>query len=241
MLLAGDAANFVIDSYKNNNLDLVGLPYSKEPDQMNVEERRRLLELGHKIIETAILSLYGLKSYENYEPYQICRKNIEIIGKAYNISANTTKLFKIENVPDLKQLFLTEKLDFESVFKIRHFANAKYYRKWINEVGENSNAQEVSKEYLNQIKGTGKYFEKTKGKLLKNLSSFGVNSAIGAAIAGPIGTVVGLGVGLLETLWVDSILKGKNPSMFIDDIRNEIAPDLMPDIHIEKVDYKDEI
>ena len=30
-------------------------------------------------------------------------------------------------------------------------------------------------------------------------------------------------MGLLETFLLDSILKGKNPSMFIDDIRYEIS------------------
>lgn len=232
MLLSSNATSLIIDAYKNNNLELLGLPFTKEPDQLDVEERGRLLELGHKVTETAILSQYGLKSYENYESFAICKKNIENIGKAYNISANTTNLFKIENVPNLKELFIKEKLDFESVFKIRHLSNAKYYRKWINNIGENSNAQEVSAEYLNEIKGNSNFFESTKGKLLKSLTSFGVSTSVGSAIAGPAGTAfglalgvgVGLGLGFLETLWVDSILKGKNPSMFIDDIKNEIAP-----------------
>jgi hypothetical protein len=225
MILGTDAANLVIDAYKNNNLETLGLPYIKEPDQLNLDERGKLLDLGHKVTETAILSQYGLKSYENYESYEICKKNLQNIGKAYNILENTSNLFKIENVPNLKELFLTERLDFDSVFKIRHLSNAKYYRKWINEVGENNNAQEVSQEYLNQIKGDTKFFEKTQGKLIKNLFSFGANAALGKAIAGPPGTVAGLVMGLLETFWLDSILKGKNPSMFIDDIKKEIAPE----------------
>ena len=225
MILGTDAANLVIDAYKNNNLESLGLPYIKESDQLNLEERGKLLALGHKVTETAILSQYGLKSYENYESYEICKKNLQNIGKAYNISENTSNLFKIENVPNLKELFLSERLDFDSVFKIRHLSNAKYYRKWINEVGENSNAQEVSQEYLNQVKGDTKFFEKPQGKLIKNLSLFGANAALGAAIAGPPGTVAGLVMGLLETFWLDSILKGKNPSMFIDDIKKEIAPE----------------
>ena len=225
MILATDSANLVIDAYKNNNLESLGLPFLKDPEQLNLEERAKLLDLGHKVTETAILSQYGLKSYQNYESYEICKKNLENIGKAYNISENTAHLFSLENVPNLKDLFLTERLDFDSVFKIRHLSNAKYYRKWINEVGESSNAQEVSQEYLNQVKGYTNFFEKTQGKLLKNMTLFGANAALGSAIAGPIGTAVGLTMGLLETFWLDSILKGKNPSMFIDDIRNEIAPE----------------
>ena len=223
MILGTDAANLVIDAYKNNNLESLGLPFIKEPEQLNLEERGKLLDLSHKVTETAILSQYGLKSFENYECYEICKKNLQNIGKAYNISENTSNLFKIENVPNLKELFLTERLDFDSVFKVRHLSNAKYYRKWINEVGENSNAEEVSQEYLNQIKGDTKFFKKTQGKLIKNLSLFGVNTALGNAIAGPAGTAAALVLGLLDTFWLDSILKGKNPSMFIDDIKKEIG------------------
>jgi hypothetical protein len=225
MILSTDSARLVIDAYKNNNLAPLGLPYTKEPEQLNLDERGKLLDLSHKVTETAILCHYGLKSYENYEPYEICKKNLENIGKAYNISENTANLFKLENVPNLKELFLTERLDFDSVFKIRHLSNAKYYRRWINEVGENSNLQEVSEEYLNQVKGDTKFFERTQGKLLKNLTLFGVNTALGSAIAGPAGTAVGFTIGLLETFLLDSILKGKNPSMFIKDIKNEIAPE----------------
>lgn len=81
MLLAGDSASLIIDAYKNNNLESLGLPFDKEPEQMNVQERGKLLELGHKVTETAILSQYGLKSYENFETYHICLKILRILGR----------------------------------------------------------------------------------------------------------------------------------------------------------------
>lgn len=218
-----DSAKLVIDSYKNNNLSELGLPYEKEPDQLDLNERQRLLGLGHKIIETAMLSKYELKSYENFEHYSICKQNLKNIGKAYKIAENTNVIFNLEGLPNLKSLYLNDRLEFEQVFQIRHLSNAKYYRKWINEVGEHMNAQEITKEYLNQIKGNGKFFETTNGKFLRNLALFGVNSAVGAALAGPIGLAAGYGIGLLETFWIDSILKGKNPSMFIENIENTLA------------------
>lgn len=224
MILSQDSAELIIDAYKNNNLSELGLPYEKEPEQLNVKERGRLLELGHKVLETAILSQYNLKSYENFETFKICKNNLENIGKAYNVSENTTNILRLENLPNLKQLFITEKLDFESVFKLRHLGTAKYYRKWINQVGENSNLQEVTAEYLNEIKGNNSFFEKSGGKFLKNLAYLAASTAIGSALAGPIGSAAGFTLGLLENFLVDDILKGKNPSMFINDIKNEIAP-----------------
>jgi hypothetical protein len=217
-----DSANLVINAYQNNSLASLGLPFEKEPNQLNLDERKLLLNLGHKVIETAILSKYNLKSYENYEHLEICKQNISNIGKAYNISENSSEIFHIENLPNLRELYLQERLSFNSVFKMRYLSTAKYYRNWINEIGENNNAQEITKEYLNEIKGNNKFFETTKGKLTKNVGIFSINTALGSAIAGPAGIVAGFALGLLETFWLDNILKGKTPSMFIDDIKNEI-------------------
>ena len=222
MEFSSDSAKFIIEAYKSDNLRTLGLPFEKEPDQLNKGERRRLLHLGHKVLETALLSKYELKSYENYEHSKIYGQNLQKIGKAYNISENTSSLFKLEGLPNLKELFLKEHLDFESVFKIRQLSNAKYYRKWINQVGETSDSTEVTKEYLNQIKGNRRFFESTEGKFLRNLGLFGINTYLSAAITGPVLAVgVGYALGLLETYCLDNILKGKNPSMFIDYIKRE--------------------
>ena len=234
MAISTNSEKLIIEAYLNNNLATLGLPFEKDPTQLNLEQRGILLSLGHKIIETSILSKYNLKSFENFEHYAICEQNFSNIGKAFNISNNTTEILKIENLPNLKALFLNEKLDFDSVFKIRHLSTAKYYRKWINEVGENANLYEVTEEYLNQIKGNTKFFETTKGKFLKNIGLFGVTSVLGTLIGGNIGAITGTAVGkaiepavdygsgLLETFWLDNLLEGRNPSMFIDTIKKEI-------------------
>jgi len=223
MTFSNDSAKLIIDAYKGNNLSNIGLPFEKEPEQLNLDQRQILHELSNKILETAVLAKYGLKSYENYEHYEICKQNLSNIGKAYNISENTSAIFKLENLPNLKALYLSGKLDFDSVFTIRHLSNAKYYRKWINEIGESNNANEITSEYFKEIKGRYRFFETTKGKLLRNLSIFGISTALGTAITGTTGIAASLIPGLLDTFWLDSILKGKNPSIFIDDLKKEIS------------------
>lgn len=226
MLVATDAAKLVIDAYKNNNLATLGLPFENEPDQLKPDQRGLLLDLGHKVTETAVLAQYGLKSYENYESYEILKKNLENIGKGYNVAANTTNLFQLENVPDLRALFLAGHLDFESVFKLRHLSTAKYYRKWINEVGESSNMNEVSEAYIGEVDGKLRYFERPSGKLIKTLTLVAMAAALHHAIENPVAAVAAeIPLGLLENFWLDSILKGKNPKMFIDTIRQEVAPE----------------
>ena len=221
MSFSKDAEALVIDSYKKNNLANLDLPYIKEPEQLNGAERRKLVRLGHKVIETAVLSKYSLKSYENYEHYSICSQNLENIGKAYNVAENTSEILKIENLPDLKTMFIKERMDFDNLFKIRHLSAAKYYRKWINKVGENANAHEIASEYLKEIQGKYKFYQTGTGKLFRNIGVFGITTVLGSAIAGLPGAAVGFGLGLLDTFWLEGILKGKNPSMFIEALKKE--------------------
>ena len=222
MEFSSDSAKVVIQAFKQNNLIDLGLPYDAEPDQLTLGKRQLLLELGHKLLETAVLSKYELKSFENYEHYKICEQNLQNIGNALKVTDGTSEVLRIEGIPDLKKLFIQEKLDFENVTTLRYKDNSKYFRNWINSVSENSSAAEITKEYINEIKGKNKFFESTEGKFVRNIGMFGIKAALGTAIAGPIGTVAGFGLGLLETYWFNNILKGKNPSMFIEDLEKEI-------------------
>lgn len=223
MDLSKNAADLVIDSYKNNNLAGLGLPFEKEPDQLNLEERGQLLSLGHQVLETAVLSEFVLKSYDNYEHLKICENNLENIGRGYNISNNTSHLFHLENIPNLQQLYRSLRFDFDAIFKIRHMSGAKYYRKWINEIGDYSDAGYITEEYLKEIRGKYKWLDTAQGKFLKNGSMFVVGSVISALFESPVaGIAGGYGFGLLEDYLIDGLLKGHNAGMFINGIKDKI-------------------
>ena len=218
-----DAAQLVIDAYKSNSLAGLNLPYVKEPDQLNSDERFQLLGLGHKVIETSLVSKYGLKSFEDYSHYEICKQNLENIGKAYNVVENSSALLSLENVPNLKALYLDQKLDFEDVFKLRYLSSAKYFRKWINNVGESENIQEVTTEYLKEIKDNTKFFGTGVGKFVRCIGMLAIGNGLGALVATTgAGLALSTGLSFLDNFWLDSLLKGKNPSIFIDQIKDKI-------------------
>jgi hypothetical protein len=230
MQYSSEAGRLVIDAYVKNNLSLVGLPYNKEPNELHLPERQLLLDLGYKVLETSIVSNYGMKSYGDSQIQGIYEQNLANIGNALKVTTNTTSLLTLEGIPNLQQLFIQERLEFDSVFKMRHTPNAKYFRKWINEISTSESAKEISVEYLNEIKGSNKFFASTGGKFVKNVGMFGAGLGLGAALAGPIGAAVGVigakaaefGLGLLDTFVLDGLLTGKNPSMFIDDVKQKI-------------------
>ncbi|MHB0756887.1 hypothetical protein [Polaribacter sp. M15] len=232
--ISSNAAKVVTDAYVNNNLENLGLPFEKDPFDLNLEERKILFDLGHTVLDTSILAKNGYKSYNNYEHLEISKKNLENIGKAYKISENVSEILKIENTPDLKAVFYQGGFDISDIFKLRHLSSAKYFRKWINEVGENSDSSEITEAYINEVAGAKKFFETTKGKLIKNTFLFGAMSGLGTLIAGPIGGAVGAaakpvvepavdyGLGLLEEFVLDGIIEGKNPKSYIDKLKKEV-------------------
>lgn len=222
MAFSSDASKIVIDAYENNNFSALGFPFKEESNKLNIEDRGKLLDLGHKALEIAILSKYGFKSYENYEHYQIYEQNLYNIGKGYNVSEGTSAILNLEKLPDLKSFFINENLKFDDLFRIRHLKNAKFYRKWINEIAESSNAEEITQEYFNEVKGSNKFFNSQGGKLVRNLSVFAIGTALKTAIAHPAGILVAGGLGLLNALVLDGILIGKNPSMFVNDLKKNI-------------------
>lgn len=223
MELSKDSAKMVIDSYKRNLLSELGLPYNKEPELFNLDERFRLLELGHKILETAILAEYSLKSFNNYEHYKIIENSISHIGKAYRTTENFTRILSIEKIPDLKNLFLENKLDFDSIFKLRHLQSAKYFRKWINSVDESTSSEDITYEYIKEIKGHQKFFNWPEGKFIRTVGIFALNLGLGKLLASlGIGSGLEQGLGMLDTFILEKILLGSNPSIYIDQIKNTI-------------------
>lgn len=234
MKIGVDTTDFILNSYQQNHLEHLGLPFLKDPQDLDIEERRKLLDLANSILEAGIISKNGFKSYNNYGEFEIAEKSFENIGKAYNISTNVSELLKIENTPDFRQIFLNNQFEVDDIFKLRHLKTAKYFRKWINEVGENANSNEVTEAYLAEIKEAKSFFNSTKGKIIKNTFMFGATSGLGMLIAGQVGAVVGgvikpfvepavdYGLGLIEEFTVDGLFTGKTPKIYIDKLKDEI-------------------
>lgn len=234
MKIGVDTTDFILNSYQQNHLEHLGLPFLKDPQDLNIEERRKLLDLANSILEAGIISKNGFKSYNNYGEFEIAEKSFENIGKAYNISSNVSEILKIENTPDLRQIFLNNQFEVDDIFKLRHLKTAKYFRKWINEVGENANSNEVTEAYLAEIKEAKSFFNTTKGKIIKNTFMYGATSGLGLLIAGQVGAVVGgvikpfvepavdYGLGLIEEFTVDGLFAGKTPKIYIDKLKDEI-------------------
>lgn len=224
---AEKAKSFAIDSYKKNKLEKFGLPFSKKPEMLGSVERQKLLGIAYDYFETMLLAENEIKKFNDYNFLATYKDGIYDLADSLKVTRDISTIFKIQNIPNLKELFLQKEIHFLDVFDIRELSNAKYFRKWINEKSETVDSKEISREYLNEIKGNTKFFNKNEGKFLKTIGVFGLGAGIGAAISGPEGSLVGaglassvkdLGLSLMDSFWLDKILTGKNPSVYIENI-----------------------
>lgn len=226
---AEKAKEFAIDSYNKNKLERIGLPYVNEPKMLNSVERKKLLDVAYDYFENLLLAENEIKKYNDYNFFEAYKNSIYDLAETLKISKDLATIFQIHNIPNLKDLVLKNEVKLHDVFKIRELQNAKYFRKWINEASETIDSKEISKEYLNEVKGDSKFFNRTGGKFLKTLGVLGIGTGIGASISGLEGSLMGtglaaiikdFGLSLIDSFWLDKILKGKAPSTYIDNIGN---------------------
>lgn len=227
--IAHSSEKIILNAFKNGTLTNFGIS-NEDSNKLDEYKSEIFTDLAFKVIESSILAVYEIKSYNDQTNIKLFDKCLSNIGNALQVTKNATEIFRIENVPNLKKLFQTEKISFDNLLELKESSVAVYFRKWINSISENANCDEMTCEYINTIKGKGKFFESTRGKFAKTITSFGVSAGLGGVIAGTTGALIGsilqpaadLGLGLLENFWVDNLLKGKNPSMFIDEVRQDI-------------------
>jgi hypothetical protein len=219
MEFSTNSTKIVLDAYANNQLEALGLSNNTEPNQMDLEQRYKLLDLSHNVLETALLSTYDLKGFNNVNNFNLIKSNFETLSSALNVTSNGTKLFELENIPNLKKLFLEENLSFEQALKLRHNSNAKFFRNWLNTKSETSDSLEITEEYLNEIKGKNNFFSTTQGKFIRTVSTVGIGAGLSMAVGNPIPS---LAIGILNSVVLDNLLKGKKPSAFIESVKSEV-------------------
>ena len=221
--ISKNAVEIVIDAYKHNRLSEFDLPFEKEPEQLNFNQRGRLLNLGSDILETSVLAEKQYKSYNNYNYYKITENSIRYIKSAINASINTDKILQEELVPNIKSVFLDEKIPFEKVFDLRKNKNIKQYRKWINDKSISVNQEEIIKEYIDAIADKKGYFDKGAGKFIRSAGMFVASEFFLNEKKYLIpGEFVSLGLSMFDSYVISALFKGWNPRMFIDTMKLEL-------------------
>lgn len=228
---SSDARKLVLDAYKSNKLSSFGLEYNVEPENLEIEKRELLANLGYDVIETGILSQFKYKSKNNNKALLITKDSCDKLYNALQVSNNNSEILRIENIPDLQNLYKIKNYKLSDVFSLRETRDAKKYREWINEKTDELNDVSITKAYIDDIAKQSGFFNTNKGKLIRTISLFTLSCYIGEQVGGIQGTIAGLGAGevfgkvadfgidLIDEYILDGLLRGWNPRFFIDEFR----------------------
>lgn len=229
-----DAMNLVLDAYLKNKLSDFGLMNTIEPENLGIQERKLLAELGYDIIETGILSQFNYKSNDNNRALKITKDSFDKIFNAFQVSNNNTEILRIENIPDLRNLYSLGKYRLSDVFQLRESKDAKKYREWINEKTDVLGDLKITEAYIDEITKENGFFNSNRGKLIKTISLFALSTYIGGQFADVPGNIVGLaakdvlgktvdlGLDFIDEYLLDGYIKGWNPRFFINNFRKVI-------------------
>jgi len=215
-----NAIEIIYEAYNENILAPMGLPYAKELINLNSNERNLLHELGDSVLETILISDNSLISFNNNNHYRLYQESLDNIGKALTIKDNAYKVFEVRNIPNLKRLFLDERMTFDQALKLRHKSYSKFFRKWLNEIAETHDAKGLTKEYLDELMDKPTFFDTSKGKFLRTISAPVIGTAISTVTNVPM--IPSLGLALFNTFIFQNILDGRKPKTFLEKVKMKI-------------------
>ena len=220
--LSSNAVNIIVDSYKNNLLENIGLPYNKEETMLSIEERMKLAQIGSKLMNAINLLNNGYKSMNSFDELAILENGYNKIGNTLNITEGTTEILKFQDIPNFRELYLSNKYNIEDIFRLRHLENAKVYRKWINNIDDELNTRKITADFYSEATNSKSFFETHKGKLTKEIGIFGITTVTGALIGGIAGTFIGLPIGIATNYLMNSLMNNKNPKIYIDNLKKDL-------------------
>lgn len=225
--IENESQDFTVSAFKSNKFISYGLTNEKDLTQLNKQEKKILNECASDLLEYKFTISEQLMINQNSKFQSLfnstinnCIKHDEIINK----------IITIENFPNLKEVFFNlEKTSFKDIIKIREKNNIKKFRNWLNEMSNNADLNEITKEYINSIENSKGFFETKKGRFTKNITMSLLGAGVGS-IAGPMGTAIGgvagsllspsadLALDMLDEYFITELLKGWTPRMFFDEI-----------------------
>lgn len=216
--LSGHATSRVMAAYREGSL-AAELNADSGGRVSAQEERRRLCRLANELMECAIVARYRgamLEAGNPLDAFEACYRRLSVEQRLYQ---STREIFTVERMPAIDRLILERVLSFSDVLKIRKRAETRAFRKWLWTQNRDPNL-DVATEYLQSIargQSRAPYF---KAARVASIALLG--ASIGTAVAGPIGTAIGAGLGIADAYLLEPVMSGANPRAFFSDVLEPI-------------------
>jgi hypothetical protein len=232
--LPNEAVQLTNSAYLSGKLDGYGFN-SKNHDirKLPDSERRRLTTCATDLLEYNYLLSNQMSSFSKKEFFLFFSQTQQKLKTSDSSISGFCKLAKLEQFPDLQTLYSQLDTPFEKLLKVRGKSSSARFRAWLDRTtGDELDAVEITKAYVDAIADAKGFFQTIPGKLTKTAVMSSIGAGIGAAIGGLPGGVLGLSAAkflepaadvaldLVDQFVVDGLTKGWTPRIFMDDLRD---------------------
>ncbi|WP_158920945.1 hypothetical protein [Acidisphaera sp. S103] len=240
--LPEQAVRGVNDAAQCGLLDGYGIK-NRKLDEFSLAEKVTLSRCAEDFLEYQYLTQQGMTSFSEYKFFSPFWESIERFRTVRDIGKGFGELSKIENVPNLRELFRQLPDPLGQLPKLRSTSNAVKFREWLETTAGESASPDFPKEYINSVTERKGLFETAPGKFAKAVAMASIGGSIGAFMGGPAAAAVGgglaaavsvaaerlpeitaeLGLHLIDSFLLDRWLHGWSPRMFFNEVERVIG------------------
>jgi len=231
----------VNEAVQSGLLEAYGIK-SRSLDAFTRDEKGILAKCAEDFLEYQYLTQQGMTSFSEYKFFSPFWASIGRFRMVRDIGKGFGQLSKIENVPDLRELFRRLPDAMQRLPKLRNTSNAVKFRQWLETTAGESAAPDFPKEYINTISEKRGLFETAPGKFGRAILLASIAGGVGVSIGGTEGMLVGggaaaalsvathklpevaadLGVHLIDSFLLERWLRGWSPRMFFNEVERAL-------------------
>jgi hypothetical protein len=190
--LAGDAVRITASAFQSGKLSALDFA-SKGKDIQNLAltERKALCHCATELLEYSYLIEHQMTSFSSRPYFSLFDESASKINAQTTLVADFNRLARLEQFPDLKNLYRELNIPFTKLVQHRGKRTSVSFRKWLAEANSTSPDGQIVKEYIDSIAETKGFFETKSGKLTKSVVMTALGAGIGAMIGGAEGALGG--------------------------------------------------
>lgn len=231
--LAAEAVGIAKSAYESGRLKAYGLdPSETTYREIPLKKRETLSKCAGTLLEYKFAMTNKMTSYSNRDFFEFLTQSCGRLSSAETRLSAFTTLARLENIPDLKQLYARVDAPFSKMIELRKKRISRKFREWLSLAPHDVAAsEELSRYYLDALAQPVGLFQSTKGKLAKSIVMTAIGAGIGMATASPsasalLGGLAGIasvgadfGLDIIDQFLLEEVTKGWTPRVFFDGIR----------------------
>ena len=231
--LAAEVVEISKSAYESGRLKGYGLdPSEIAYRDIPLKKRETLSKCAGSLLEYKFAMSSNMTSYSNRDFYEFLSQSCGRLSSVESRLSRFTTLARLENIPDLKQLYAQVDDPFSKMIALRKKRTSRKFREWLSLAPHDVTApEELSKYYLDALMQPVGLFQSTGGKFAKSIAMTAIGAGIGMATESPyagalLGGLAGIvpigadfGLDLVDQFLLEGITQGWTPRVFFDGVR----------------------